>query len=483
MAGKAAVVSRRFHRRFRRLRRLGQFGRRIGRPALKYAVIVLIVGFASMALSLRITPPQSVTALGETVGVGAAAPSLSFSGPGELDLFGQAIPTKPHFDGPVRPRLVLSHITVNRQVAAFLQPASRGKSQTLLGRQLANGWTRYFIWEVVIVALCAVVLLGAFAGWRRYSTRKTVRMLIIGMLVIEVLNLASIISTVSDAPRILGRLASLDQLVGRSPTASIPPDSGPPVKGVQAIVLGDSTAAGVGNPLVPSPTDLDRACGRSADSYAAMLAEVNDWNVMNLGCSGATIDNGLLGPQGIEGQVAPAQLSIANHATKVPLVVVSVGADDLNWSAVIELCAIASTCDNQAATAYLQSNLAQFTQHYYDLLSALGRLPAHPLVLINSYYDPFGVNTDCLRSDNLTKSKVQVLVSDLSALNAVLAKGAKVFGFVSVLPDFAGHGICSARPYVQGLYDNAPFHPTVAGSLSIALADEHALAIHHLPTG
>ena len=46
---------------------------------------------------------QPVTVAGQTVRVGAAAPTLSVSGPGELDLFGQRLPTTIGFLGPVRP--------------------------------------------------------------------------------------------------------------------------------------------------------------------------------------------------------------------------------------------------------------------------------------------------------------------------------------------------------------------------------------------
>jgi hypothetical protein len=57
----------------------------------------------------------------------------------------------------------------------------------------------------------------------------------------------------------------------------------------------------------------------------------------------------------------------------------------------------------------------------------------------------------------------------------VLAQGAQVFGFTAVDPPFAGHQLCSAGSYVQGPGDPAPLHPTAAGELVIALADQQAL--------
>ena len=60
----------------------------------------------------------------------------------------------------------------------------------------------------------------------------------------------------------------------------------------------------------------------------------------------------------------------------------------------------------------------------------------------------------------------------------MLAKGAAQFRFLSPQPDFTGHELCSPLPYVQGLGAAAPFHPTAAGQLAIALADQ---AVLHQP--
>ena len=75
----------------------------------------------------------------------------------------------------------------------------------------------------------------------------------------------------------------------------------------------------------------------------------------------------------------------------------------------------------------------------------------------------------------LTTANLQTLTSRLATLNAVLAKGAAQFRFSSPQPDFTGHELCSPLPYVQGLGAAAPFHPTAAGQLAIALADQAVL--------
>jgi hypothetical protein len=242
------------------------------------------------------------------------------------------------------------------------------------------------------------------------------------------------------------------------------------------VVMGDSTAAGVGNPDPPHPSVLGRACQRSADTYAADLGQINNWQVLNLACSGATIPVGILGPQPLTVRVtAPPQFAVAKRATHAAYVLVSVGADDLGWSALLQLCAVTPTCDDKPSTAYFQQQLHAFAANYYQLLRRLAALPSHPTVLVNLYYNPFDTSQHCLDSVGLTPDKERSLIKLLDALNNVLANGAKATGLIAVQPDFSGHALCDPVPYVQGLHGRAPFHPTLAGELAIALTDAQAL--------
>ncbi|MGH3171436.1 MAG: hypothetical protein ACRDN0_36945, partial [Trebonia sp.] len=155
--------------------------------------------------------------------------------------------------------------------------------------------------------------------------------------------------------------------------------------------------------------------------------------------------------------------------------IVSVGADDLQWSVMTQLCAAAQACDDKISAAYFGQLLDNFTRSYYELLSDLDRLPGHPAVLVNQYYDPFGAGLSCLAKYGMTPAKEKALVSRLGQLNTVLTQGASLFGFGVAAPQFAGHELCTTDPYVQGPGDPAPLHPNAAGDLAIALADEQAL--------
>jgi hypothetical protein len=448
------------------------------RTALLILVTFVVVSVGAIWLALRVTPLQTVQAAGQTAQIGATMPNLSLRGPGELDLFGQAMPTRPDFSGMIRPRLQLEHITINQQVIQTLQADGPHKIELSLSQQLAAGWTRYFLWESLIVAgfaLTGVIAIVGIARRHSVSRRRVLLIGVAGMAFAVVVNVGGVLVTASSTPAVLRSVKTLDDLVGVDPVNSTSQHA-KPLPGVQAVVIGDSTASGDGLPLAPGASSLDRACSRSPEAYASDLAAVNGWNVLNLACSSATITNGLLGAQVLNnGSVAPVQLVEAEQATQAKVIIVSVGADDVQWSIMTRLCAASSVCDDKVSTAYFTQLLDSFTRSYYQLLGDLADLPQHPAVLVNEYYDPFGAGIGCLTKYGVTQPKVAVLTSRLNQLNAVLRHGAQDFGFGVVQPGFTGHTLCSTDPYVQGATDPAPFHPTTAGQLAIALADEQAM--------
>jgi lysophospholipase L1-like esterase len=438
-------------------------------------VLLVVLAAGAIAVALQVTPMQTITVAGQVIQVGATAPGLSLSGPGEVDLFGQSLPTNLRFTGPVRPRLQLSQITINGELTTFVEGTHGAGAERILGARLADGWKRYFAWETAVTGAGMLILVGALAGWRRDSRGATVRLLAAGLLIAEALNVGAIMVTTYTAPALLRQVHSLNELVGSQTRLPRMDPAGRPLRRVQAVVIGDSTAAGAGLAPVPGGSGTARACGRSADSYAADLSDANGWKVLNLACDGATIGHGLLGPQVRGGVRLAPQLAEAQRATQASVIIVSVGADDLNWAAVVRYCSVTPNCNDRATQAYFQQQLASFSKNYLDLLSRLAALPAHPQVIINRYYNPFGAQPGCLSGDGMTPVNLQTLTSRLATLNQVLAEGAAQFRFSSPQPDFTGHGLCTSQPYVQGLRAPAPFHPTAAGQLAIALADQAAL--------
>src|SRR5215471_6016099 len=180
-------------------------------------VALLVVAVVAIAVAIKATPVQTINVAGQVVTVGTTAPSWSLSGPGEVDLFGQSLPTTIHFPGPLRPRLALSQISINSELTNFVRGANAADAARTLGSRLADGWKHYFAWEAVIAGLGALVLLGAVAGWRRLPPRTTIKLLVAGLLVTEAINAGAIIITASRAPALLRQVNSLNQLVGSAP--------------------------------------------------------------------------------------------------------------------------------------------------------------------------------------------------------------------------------------------------------------------------
>ena len=445
------------------------------KTAAFYVFTFAVVAAGAIWLALRVSPLQTVSAAGQTAQVGATLPNASLSGPGELDLFGQVMTTKPDFTGPIRPKLALEHITIDPQVIQVLRADGPSKVELTLSQQLASGWEHYFLWETLIAIGFAVVPLVAIAAVRR---RPAIwKLLAGGIAVVIAVNLGGIALTASGTPKVLRSVKTLDDLVGVDPTSGAIP-VGAPQPGVQAVVIGDSTASGWGLPWGPKPTPQDEACGRSPESYAQDLAAANQWNVLNLACGSATIEDGLLGPEVLyNGEVAPPQLPQAAAATHAKLIIVSVGADDLSWSVMTQLCAAQTVCDDKVSNAYFSQLLNTFTRNYYQLLSDLDGLPGQPAVLVNQYYSPFGTNLSCLQKYGMSAAKVKVLLARLDQLNKVLQQGADLFGFGVAAPRFTGHELCTSDPWVQGPSDPAPLHPNAAGELAIALADQQVFPL------
>jgi hypothetical protein len=224
----------------------------------------VVLAGAAIAVALQVTPMQTVTVAGQVIQVGASAPSLSLSGPGEVDLFGQNLPTDLRFSGPVRPRLQLSQITINSELTTLVEGADGAGVERVLGTRLAEGWKRYFAWETALAGVGSLILVGAVAGWRRLPRNTTLKLLAAGLAVTEAINVGAIMVTTYTAPSLLRQVHSLNGLVGSVTSAPQIDPAGRPLTRFQAVVIGDSTAAGAGLAPAPGSSSTARACGRSS---------------------------------------------------------------------------------------------------------------------------------------------------------------------------------------------------------------------------
>jgi lysophospholipase L1-like esterase len=409
------------------------------------------------------------------------------------------------FDGPLRPRLVWQRFNRDGAASSFIQAAPPSGGVQLgtqeLGQALASGWSLYLVRLILVagglggVAYLGLVGLRSIANPNRARTRSRRRRLLTLTACVTLpmlLTAGAAALTVTSARDQLTAVSSLADLTGTARLATAPEAIGPVRDDVDVVVLGDSTAAGVGNAPPVDPTALDTTCGRSRDAYASVLQSATGLRVVNLACSSATLAQGVLGPQNEGATTIPPQLGVLKSLTSARAVVLSIGANDVGWSDFLQYCYGLPRCDDQASQRLFENRLDTFRLQYAQLLQQLSDLPQHPKVIVTGYYDPFGDTFGCpaLRDphaptvlspgygfgadpgqDNQKQKiteKIEPLRSHLALLNEILAKGAAAFGYVTVVPSFTGHALCSDQPWVQALSERYPFHPNAAGELAIA---------------
>ncbi len=181
----------------------------------------LLVVAVSIWLALRVTPLQTVSAAGQVAQVGAAVPPLtslmhpSLSGPGELDLFGQVVPTRITFAGPIRPWLELDQISINPEIVQQLRSEGTHRVEVTLSQQLAAGWEHYFLWETLIAA--GFVALGIVVGYALRRKHVAWKWVAGGVVLAMAINVGGVVLTAASTPRVLRSVRTLDELVGVDP--------------------------------------------------------------------------------------------------------------------------------------------------------------------------------------------------------------------------------------------------------------------------
>ncbi|HST42031.1 MAG TPA: GDSL-type esterase/lipase family protein, partial [Conexibacter sp.] len=192
------------------------------------------------------------------------------------------------------------------------------------------------------------------------------------------------------------------------------------LRDLHVVSLGDSVASGEGNPDGLGPRWLERRCHRSLRSGAAqavLAAERGDRRsvvtFVPLGCSGATIDEGLLGPYaGIQpdrrrGRLPPQADVLDALVARRPVdaVLLSVGANDVFFGPLLRFCRGVENCEERrfdpahpgreaadpqapTAAAAVDAALADLSGNYDELAKRLHRVVAADDVVIVEYFDP-----------------------------------------------------------------------------------------------
>ena len=456
--------------------------------------------------TILLTPSQGVSVAGQHLSVGARMPDLAPSGPAQLVQVGntELDIARLRTYGPLRPQLTLGPVQRDAAVATVIDPAKRERAQAEAISNLGTGFLRWYGWATI--GLLAFTLAAtAVAGWARVlatlqrqsrtehrhlsiaeiwdrSAGQLRSMTVIAVAAAMLAWLASGALAYAGAVHGLQGVRSLSDLAGTYYLSPSP--VGPAVRGYTGAVIGDSRASRVGGPVVDEPTPDDTACVRSSDSLANEVGAVLDARVLNLACPGASVAQGLRGPQDQGGIVLPAQVGRLKQVQGLEFVVVMIGPNDLNWGDFLAYCYAVDNCQDNLTQGEFDYRLAAFDKDYGDLLQDLNDLPDEPQVIVVTSYDVFEPDADCADTagpqgaKGLGRESIELLAQRNTELNEVLTTGAEKYEFDVVTPRLTtlcrpSHDQLGAD--LQGLDDPHPFHPTGIGM--VRMASTVALAV------
>ncbi|HEU4702693.1 MAG TPA: GDSL-type esterase/lipase family protein [Conexibacter sp.] len=298
------------------------------------------------------------------------------------------------------------------------------------------------------------------------------------------------------------------------------------------VSLGDSVASGEGNPDGPGIRWLERRCHRSLRSGAAQAASAVERGdrhsvvtFVPLACSGATVDTGLLGAyDGVEPNrrrgPLPPQLDVLERLRRpVDAVLLSVGANDVRFSALTRFCMVVRNCPERrfdpahplreadashpTAAAFARQALERLQAGYDRLAARLARTVDPSRTIVVQYFDPLrdADGAICARAlPGLDRAEAQWAErSVLAPLNVALQAAAVRHGWQvvgGVADAFRRHGICAGRAawvadplhslaaelaIVGTLHPNGPGHTATATLIAPVLAATLGLAPNLVP--
>lgn len=267
-------------------------------------------------------------------------------------------------------------------------------------------------------------------------------------------------------------------------TSSVPASAAPRHTGsLDYVALGDSYAAAPG-----VPEQIDTACARSNANYPHLVAERNTARLTDVTCSGATTADLALATD-----TAPAQYDALKRGTD--LVTVSIGGNDIGFSAVLGRCATlgagnptGSPCRDdltQGGDDQVERSIAATAPKISQVIAEVHRRAPRAKVVMVGYPSLFpdsGVGCTS-RSVPFAAGDFGYLRDKTKSLNAMIAHQAELggAGYVDTYKPTIGHDMCQpvGERWIESLAPEtpaAPAHPNAQGEQAMAAAVNRALA-------
>ncbi|MBO3740272.1 SGNH/GDSL hydrolase family protein [Actinoplanes flavus] len=221
---------------------------------------------------------------------------------------------------------------------------------------------------------------------------------------------------------------------------------------LQYVALGDSVAAGYG------AADTRDTCGRSSAAYPALLARQarGAITLRFAACvSATTID------------VATRQVTTLSPETD--LVTITAGANDLGVKQVL------LACQSPARTAACRTGYAAIDRRLSStlprdlarMMRAVTTAAPKAQIVVTGYPLPFARTRRCagVPVQPALRTRSNQVIHRLNVAIAEAARQSRV-RYADVARPFAGHELCTARPWLigtEGIRDDTVLHPTAAG--------------------
>ena len=247
------------------------------------------------------------------------------------------------------------------------------------------------------------------------------------------------------------------------------------------VALGSSFASGPGIESI-----IDARCGRSANNYAHLVAERLGYDLVDVTCGGATVDNLLDVPQALmTGGTVPPQLE--SLRPDADLVTITVGGNDVEYMLTLGRCSYRVAPDaappgageffgTPATPDAVDAALAALPGKLAALVSAVRNRAPRARVLLIDYLTVLPRSGGCAALP-MTEEDLRSCVDLGRRLEEATAEAARASGaeLVEASAISRDHTVCDPEPWVTGWEFGdvlaggvGPYHPNAAGMRAVA---------------
>jgi lysophospholipase L1-like esterase len=221
--------------------------------------------------------------------------------------------------------------------------------------------------------------------------------------------------------------------------------------GVRYVALGDSYASGVGSGYMISSSG---GCDRSTKAYPRLWALARrPASYRSAACTGATTST-----------VITSQLSALSASTT--LVSITVGGNDAGFVPTMEACVLRPAARCAAAVRAAEAKIrTELPGRLNNVLRDIRGAAPNARVVVLGYPDLYDASRVCIGPSRADRTALNRAAAQLdAAIRAAAGRAGDTYA--DPRPDFAGHAICDARPWLHAVsvfYISQSFHPTATG--------------------